>query len=246
MNNLELWDKVRAVPETAKKEIKGGRLKGKTDINPMWRLKELTEQFGICGIGWKYEIINKCLETGANGEISAFVDIELFVKDKNEWSYAIPGTGGSMFVAKETSGLYTSDECFKMALTDAISVSCKALGIGADVYWEKDKTKYDTSQATANNTASQQGNSSTQSVNAPKNAPAASGKATKGQVVELFKLSDDIKKDKPEHDLFKMLEELEKNSQISTRYPYADKTKTKVNWDLADYETIKLNLQLPF
>ena len=29
-----------------------------------------------------------------------------------------------------------------MALTDAISVACKALGMGADVYWEKDTTKY--------------------------------------------------------------------------------------------------------
>ena len=47
-----------------------------------------------------------------------------------------------MFVAKESKGLHTSDECFKMAMTDAISVACKALGIGADVYWEKDKTKY--------------------------------------------------------------------------------------------------------
>lgn len=30
-----------------------------------------------------------------------------------------------------------------MALTDALSVACKALGIAADVYWDKDKTKYD-------------------------------------------------------------------------------------------------------
>ena len=29
-----------------------------------------------------------------------------------------------------------------MALTDALSVACKALGIGADVYFEKDVTKY--------------------------------------------------------------------------------------------------------
>jgi hypothetical protein len=30
-----------------------------------------------------------------------------------------------------------------MALTDAISVACKALGMGADVYFEKDRTKYE-------------------------------------------------------------------------------------------------------
>lgn len=52
MDNLELYNKVRNVPQEAKKEIKGGRLKGMTDINPMWRIKTLTEQFGICGMGW--------------------------------------------------------------------------------------------------------------------------------------------------------------------------------------------------
>ena len=46
-------------------------------------------------------------------------------------------------MAKEKNGPYTSDECFKMALTDAISVACKALGFGADVYWEADRSKYD-------------------------------------------------------------------------------------------------------
>jgi len=29
-----------------------------------------------------------------------------------------------------------------MAYTDALSVACKALGIAADVYYEKDKSKY--------------------------------------------------------------------------------------------------------
>lgn len=143
MSNLELYDKVRKVPQEAQKPIVGGRLKGKTDINPMWRIKALTEQFGPCGVGWKPVIKEKRTEQGANGEIAAFVDIDLFVKYPDGWSDAIPGTGGSMFVEKESSGLHVNDECFKMAYTDAISVACKALGFGADVYWEKDSTKYD-------------------------------------------------------------------------------------------------------
>ena len=140
--NLDLYNKVRSVPDNAQSEIKGGRLAGKTDINPMWRIKTLTEIFGACGFGWRYEIIDKRLEKGANDEVAAFVDINLYIKINGEWSEPIQGTGGSMFVAKEKNGLYTSDECFKMALTDAISVACKALGVGADVYWNKDKTKY--------------------------------------------------------------------------------------------------------
>lgn len=143
MNNLELYDKFRQVPETAKKNIGGGRLKGMTDINPMWRIKTLTEEFGICGFGWYYEITDKWIETSmAKDEITANVKINLYVKRDNEWSKPIVGIGGSMLVANEKNGLYVNDECYKMALTDAISVACKSLGIGADVYWNKDNTKY--------------------------------------------------------------------------------------------------------
>lgn len=142
MENLELYNAVKAVPENAKKIIKGGRLKNMTDINPMWRIMTLTEKFGICGIGWKYTIEKETIIEGANGEKAAFVSINLYIKEGDNWSDAIPGSGGSMFVTKEKTGLYVSDECFKMALTDALSVACKALGIGADVYWNTNSTKY--------------------------------------------------------------------------------------------------------
>lgn len=143
MNNLEIYNKVATVPSEAQKTIGAGRLKGMTDINPMWRIKMLTEVFGVCGIGWKYVITDKRIIEGANGVMCAFVDIDLFVKVNGEWSEAIQGTGGSQLVSAEKSGMYTNDECFKMALTDAISVACKALGFGANVYWNEGKTKYD-------------------------------------------------------------------------------------------------------
>lgn len=144
MSNLDLWGKVQEVPQAALRTITAGRLKGKSDINPMWRIKTLTELFGVCGVGWKYEITDQWIEPGANNEIAAFCNINLYVKNDDKWSEAIPGTGGSSFVAKERSGLFVSDECYKMALTDAISVACKALGIGADVYWQAGGSKYDT------------------------------------------------------------------------------------------------------
>lgn len=137
MTNLDIYNKTKAVPKEALTEIKAGRLKGKSNINPQWRIWKLTEMFGPCGIGWKYKITKQWIETGANEEKTAFVNIDLFIKDGDNWSDAIPGNGGSSFVAKEKNGLYTSDECYKMALTDAISVACKALGIAADVYWSE-------------------------------------------------------------------------------------------------------------
>lgn len=140
--NLELYNRVRDVPKEAIKPITAGRLKGKSDINPMWRIKKLTEEFGMCGFGWRYEILRMWNEEGANGEIASFVHINLFVRHDGEWSEAIQGIGGSSFVSNEKTGKYTSDECYKMALTDAISVACKSLGFAADIYFSNDSTKY--------------------------------------------------------------------------------------------------------
>lgn len=142
MGNLDLYNRVRIVPEEAKKPIKGGRLNGMTDINPMWRIKVLTSEYGPCGIGWFYKPVKKWIEQ-AGGETVAFVDIELFIKVDGEWSQPICGTGGSKLSQNERNGLFVSDECYKMATTDAISVACKQLGIGADVYFRADRTKYD-------------------------------------------------------------------------------------------------------
>lgn len=141
MGNLDIYNDVRCVPDDAKRRINGGRLNGKTDINPMWRIKKLTEQFGPCGVGWYIKVTNKRMETYGD-EVAVFVDIELYIKVDGEWSQPIFGTGGNMFAEKEKSGIHVSDEAFKMAVTDAISVACKMLGVGADVYWESDKTKY--------------------------------------------------------------------------------------------------------
>lgn len=146
MSNLEIYNQLKSVPEEAKKKITGGRLSGMTDIKPMWRIEKLTEIFGVCGIGWKTIIKNKEIIEGANNEKIAIVDIELYVKVNDEWSEPIEGTGGSSFISKEKNGLYTSDECFKMAYTDALSVACKSLGMGADVYWGD--SKYNSNEPT--------------------------------------------------------------------------------------------------
>ena len=142
MENMNIYNKYRAVPKEAQREIKAGRLKGMTDINPMWRIECLTKEFGACGVGWYYTIDEKRLDEGAEDVTVATVEISLYVKNEGEWSMPIKGIGGSAFTAKESKGLYTSDEAFKMALTDALSVSCKALGIAADVYFSGSRTKY--------------------------------------------------------------------------------------------------------
>ena len=145
--NLDIYEQGRNVPPEACKPIPAGKLKGMTDINPMWRIKKLTEMFGPCGIGWVTRIIYKSVENGANGEAIAIVDVGFKYKLNGEWSEEIVCTGGSMLVNTEKGRLVSSDEAFKMAYTDALGVCCKMLGIGADIYFSKDRTKYDNGES---------------------------------------------------------------------------------------------------
>lgn len=141
MENLRFYEAARNVPKEACKSFNNGKFSG-TDINPMWRIKKLTELFGPAGIGWYYEVISERSERLNDDTVIAVVDLELHIKVDGEWSKPIYGTGGNQLVSKTKNGISVSDEGYKMALTDALSVACKALGIGADVYFEKDKTKY--------------------------------------------------------------------------------------------------------
>lgn len=152
-DNLRLYNMKRSVPAEAQRAISAGRLKGKTDINPMWRIKALTEMFGPVGEGWWYTVDKIWSEEGNAGERCSFVQISLYYKKEDgQTSSPVIGIGGNMLVTKESKGLYTSDECYKMALTDAISVACKEIGIGADVYWKEDRTKYSSIQKPTNQT----------------------------------------------------------------------------------------------
>lgn len=148
MENLYYYQKFAPVPESAKKPIKGGKLNGKTDINPMWRIKTLTETFGPVGFGWYTEITEQWVERDAH-ESAAWVKINLYIKDPDtgEWSKPIQGIGGSKQYGSGIGDGLINDEAFKMAETDAISVACKKLGMGASVYWDKDGTKYTTAAA---------------------------------------------------------------------------------------------------
>lgn len=140
--NKKYWDLMKRPPPTALKTILGGKLKGKSDINPQWRYETMTDVFGPIGFGWTYKIIKQWLEQGSDGVVAAFTEIELMVCVDGVWSKPIPGVGGSLFVAQEKSGPHTNDEAYKMSLTDALSVAMKQLGVAADIYaglWDGSK-----------------------------------------------------------------------------------------------------------
>ena len=125
MDKMTIYESARGVPKEARKSIGGGRLQGMTDINPMWRVKKLTELFGPAGIGWRFDPPIFEEKPGVNGEIVVHCCTNLYIRqldesgEKKEWSAPIPGVGGSMLISTEKGGKRTDDDAYKKAYTDA-------------------------------------------------------------------------------------------------------------------------------
>lgn len=142
MDAKNIYNTLARPPKTALREIQAGKLKGKTDINPQWRYKAMTEQFGLVGCGWKYEVQKLWTEPGASNEKLAFAQVAVYVKDGDTWSEPIVGIGGSKLVQVEKGAAVSNDEGYKMAVTDAFSTALKMLGVAADIYaglWDGSK-----------------------------------------------------------------------------------------------------------
>lgn len=142
--NMRFFGRVQDTPNEARKQFNNGHFSG-TDINPMWRIKKLTEIFGPAGQGWWTEdeqfILQPC---EATGEIAVFCTLHLLYVDPDtkEVSKPVFGVGGNKFLKSSSRGKYCDDEAYKMAYTDAVSIACKALGFSSDIYYQNDRTKY--------------------------------------------------------------------------------------------------------
>lgn len=147
MSNLDLWDKVRRVPEEHLKAFKrGGGFTG-TAIKPMWSVQRMTEEFGPCGTGWGINEPEFRVVPGENKEVMVYCHVSVWHKDR---ANIIFGTGGDKVVShikandkyKTEERWNNDDEAFKKAFTDAVTNALKFLGVGADIHmglWDGNK-----------------------------------------------------------------------------------------------------------
>ena len=168
-DNLHIYRQVRSVPEDAQKPFESSWGKKLTEINSMWRIQKLTELFGPCGEGWFTEVTRQERVDFPNGEVCVFTDINLYLKDTKtgRWSKPIRGTGGNRLVLKNADGLFIDDEAYKKAYTDALGIACKALGFGADIYWGRNDSKYDSGTATTASPSAKASDSKPETAAAP-------------------------------------------------------------------------------
>jgi hypothetical protein len=149
LDNLKHYNFLKLVPPNALREIKFGALKGKSDINPQWRYEAMTSEFGTCGIGWKFEIVDMFTKDLADGQTMVFVKVLLYIYENEKWGSPIPAMGGDFLIVKDKNGIHGNDEAYKMATTDALGTAMKMLGVAADVYRGFNDSKYSNNQQAA-------------------------------------------------------------------------------------------------
>ena len=145
----ERYDKLRMPPKEALRTIDVGKLKGKSDINPQWKIEALTDVFGLCGVGWRFTVENEETHSCDSGEVLLYMKVALQVKDGDRWSEPVYGYGGDFIIQKNKNGLVPNDEAYKMCLTDALGNAMKCVGVAADVFRGIYDTKYQKMQEQA-------------------------------------------------------------------------------------------------
>lgn len=144
MNMNEKFKLKARPPKEALNTIQFGKLKGKSDINPQWRIEAMTEVFGLCGVGWYYEILSvDYQDVVETGERMVYITIGIHVKQEDgTWSAPVIGIGGDFTIVRDKNGIHGNDEAFQMALTDALGKAAKCVGIANDIYRGKYDSKY--------------------------------------------------------------------------------------------------------
>lgn len=144
-NNLSLWDQVsKTDPSATKTNNQGGR--EQTSINGYWMIKKATEQFGMVGIGWGWEVMEERWDDGAlipikqdDGSIrleqskTHTIKLKLWFMSDGKRGEVIQ-YGHTQAVYKSKWGASDDGEAPKKSLMDAIKKSLSMLGFCADIF----------------------------------------------------------------------------------------------------------------
>jgi hypothetical protein len=141
MNNKQLWNKVCVTDPKAVKPITGKQYSGNSP-KPYWIVERLTDEFGPCGIGWGFTIINERFERFSDTDT-------LHVAAVRFW-YVLDGKRGELEQIGQTKSSYQSsagkfildEDAPKKSVTDALVKCASYLGFAGDIFsgrWDDSK-----------------------------------------------------------------------------------------------------------
>jgi hypothetical protein len=139
--NMRLWDRVCVTDPKAVKPITGKQYSGNSP-KPYWIVERLTQEFGPCGIGWGYSILNERMERLSETDV-------LHVAVVRFW-YELEGKRGEVEQIGQTKATYMSskdklivdEDAPKKSVTDALVKCASYIGVAGDIFsgrWDDSK-----------------------------------------------------------------------------------------------------------
>lgn len=141
MENKALWKRAFVTDPRAVKPITGKQYSGNSP-KPYWIVERLTDEFGPCGIGWGFSIINERFERFSETD-------SLHVAVVSFW-YMLDGQRGELQQVGQTKASYVSskgvfildEDAPKKSVTDALVKCASYLGFAGDIFsgmWDDSK-----------------------------------------------------------------------------------------------------------
>lgn len=140
-DNMSLWRRVSKTDPHHVKPITGKQYSGNSP-KPYYIVERLTEEFGPCGIGWGFSILNERMERLSGTDV-------LHVAVVRFW-YELNGKRGELEQIGQTKTTYVSskdklivdEDAPKKSVTDALVKCASYLGFAGDIFsgrWDDSK-----------------------------------------------------------------------------------------------------------
>lgn len=140
-DNKALWLRVCVTDPKAVKPITGKQYNGNSP-KPYWIVERLTDEFGPCGIGWGFSILNERFERFSDTDT-------LHVAVVRFW-YVLDGKRGELEQVGQTKATYTTskgtflvdEDAPKKSVTDALVKCASYIGFAGDIFsgrWDDSK-----------------------------------------------------------------------------------------------------------
>jgi hypothetical protein len=139
--HMRLWERVCVTDPKAVKPITGKQYSGNSP-KPYWIVQRLTEEFGPCGLGWGYTVLNERMERLSPTDV-------LHVAVVRFW-YELDGKRGEVEQIGQTKATYMSskdklvvdEDAPKKSVTDALVKCASYIGFAGDIFsgrWDDSK-----------------------------------------------------------------------------------------------------------
>lgn len=139
--NMELWNRAKKTDPRRVKAITGKQYRGNSP-QPYYIVERLTEEFGICGLGWGLKILDERMERLGENDVLSIARVELwFMRDGNRGSIEQIGQTKAAYMTSKGS-LMVDEDAPKKSVTDALVKCASYLGFAGDIFsgqWDDSK-----------------------------------------------------------------------------------------------------------